>query len=207
MVDQSEQDASRPAATAREACSRLAAVGIRSGQMRPRESRPVKNGRFYVVGAAPPVAAKCGSGDLSMADLRAAGPALGPGWAFVVLPENPPGGVHLHPKGDAADRGTWCWYDQPDHFAPRLSDLVNAATYAVLDRELVVVDHVGSRNRAGNLYLSPGYRYTRTRRVIRAAKVRLAAVTPAELADRLTALVSADLTALDVDPGYGPALP
>jgi hypothetical protein len=77
-------------AAAGAACARLAAAGLRSGLIRPRGDRPVRNGRWYFLGSAPPpVVTRCGAGDLSLADLRAAGRALGAEWAFVVLPEDP----------------------------------------------------------------------------------------------------------------------
>lgn len=85
------------------ALHRLVTAGIRPGATRHRWDRPVKNGRWYALG--PGVVAKVGWGDLTLGNLRDSGPALGAGWAFVVLPANPPGGVHLHPSLPSAVRG------------------------------------------------------------------------------------------------------
>ena len=163
MVPDPRQD---PTAVARDVCARLVAAGLRPGLMRPRKDRPVKNGRWYVIGANPHTVTRCGAGDLSLADLRAAGPALGPGWAFVVLPEDP--------------------FEPSDAPPPALADLAATAIYAVLDGKLHTVDHVGARNRAGTMHVSPGYRYASTGRLIRTAPVRLPAITPDELAHQLT---------------------
>ena len=150
---------------AADVCAQLAAAGLHPGQMRPRETRPVKNGRWYIVGATSPPVTRCGAGDLSVADLRTAGEVLGAGWALVVLPEDP--------------------FERPDDPPPTLTELAADATYVVLGGQIRIVDHLGVRNRAGSMYDSPGYRRAQTGRLIRIAKVRLPAVTPGELADRL----------------------
>jgi hypothetical protein len=163
--------------------------GLRAGAMRNRRDRPVKNGRWYLVGAG--VAAKVGWGDLSLTDLHAVGATLPDGWVFLALPESPPGGQHLPyatVTGHAA-AGDWCWYDRPDHQpGPDVATLAHAARYAVVAGRVHVVDALGQRSRTGHVWVHPGYRYTRTGRVIRTARVRLPALTPAELLAELAAV-------------------
>jgi len=168
--------------------------------MRHRWDHPVKNGRWYALG--PGVVAKVGWGDLTLGNLRDALPALGDGWAFVVLPENPPGGVHLHPATSKAASGLWCWYDKPDHPKPRVSALAAEAQFSALDGQVASVDRTGLANRNGSVYLSLGYRYTEQGRFIQAAKVRFPAFTPAALTDRLLAVVGGDIVSVDVVDAY-----
>jgi hypothetical protein len=148
----------------------------------------VKNGRWYLVG--PRTACKVGWGDLALADLRAIAESNLAGWLFLALPESPPGGQHLPFTGEVgtARLGDWCWYDRPDHQpGPDLATLAAAAHFAVFDGLVYRVDALERRNRDGKVWISPGYRVTRTGRLIRAGRVKLPAVTPDELHDALTA--------------------
>lgn len=167
------------------------AGGIVPGAMRSRADRPLKNGRWYL--AAPGTLTKIGWGDLSFADLTAIAADLHHDKGiFLALPEHPPGGQHLpsHEWGEPASGGSWCWYDRPDDPpGPTIAELAAGADYAVLDGEVLYVDHYGAANRPGAVWIKRGYRCTRTGRILSTGTVRLLTITPEDLAARLTQLV------------------
>lgn len=154
-----------------------------------RWNRLAKNARWYLL--QPGWVGKVGWGDFSYENLRAVADLLSDAEAFVVLPENPPGGQHLPGHDPAVSPPGWCWYDRPDDEpGPTAVDLANAAIYAVIGTDISYVDTCGSANRAGNMWISPGYRYTSTGPVISRAKIRFTAITSDDLADRLDQLVA-----------------
>lgn len=157
--------------------------------MRNRWERLIKNSRWYHF--QPGRIAKVGWGDLSHHDLLGVAAALEPGQAFMVLGEHPRGSTQHLPWHEPDDSPPgWCWYDRPDDPpGPAAADLVHAATYAVIDKEIRYVDLDGAANRAGNVWVSPGYRYTSTGRLISRSKVRFAAISPGQLIARLDKVV------------------
>lgn len=164
--------------------------GLRRGALRARYDRPIKNGRWYL--ADRQTLTKVGWGDLSFVDLAAIAAALSGEAIFLALPENPPGGQHLpfHEPDEPISSGSWCWYDRPDDPpGPTVTELAGAARYAVLDGQVRYVDRYRQANRLGNVWVQRGYRYTRAGRILSTGKVRLRAIAPDHLTNRL-----ADLT-------------
>lgn len=62
----------------------------------------------------------------------------------------------------------------------------------MLDGEILFVNHTRKANRAGNLWLAPGYRYNATGRHISAAKVGFTALPPQQLRERRLGLVGGE---------------
>jgi hypothetical protein len=58
-------------------------------------------------------------------------------------------------------------------------------------------------NRAGNVWLSPGYRYTRAGRFIATAKVKFPAIDPVDLGQRLRDRIGSDLRAVTTFTTHG----
>ncbi len=150
--------------------------------MRGREDQAVKNGRWYIVRGG--TLTKVGWGDVSFNDLHHVAATLQHDRAFVVLPEHPPGGQHL-PSHVADHDDGWSWYDRADHTPPTIEALVDAAWFVIVDSELVFVDHHAEANRAGTVWLRRGRRIRRDGTVVPTAKVRVKAIRPSALAQRL----------------------
>jgi hypothetical protein len=145
----------------------------------------VKNGRWYLSSPGGLVT-KVGWGDLAWDDLERIANVLAAEQVFLVLPENPPGGMHL--PFDAHTGGRWCWSDRPDHIpGPTISELAAGAQFSVAAGEVHVVDNYARANRLGYVWVQRGYRYTRTGRLLSTGKVRVHALPPTDLAALLTA--------------------
>ena len=171
-------------------------AGVGIGQIRGRQDRPVKNGRWYLARGATvgrrSLLAKVGWGDLSFEDIEAFARQLGPDEILIVLPEHPPGGQHLpfHTPDAVVEPGTWCWYDRPDDPpGPTIADLVDGAWYAIVDRVVCVVDQFSEANRLGMIWRERGYRYTQTGRTVSTGRLRLKAIGPELLHQRLEQLL------------------
>lgn len=158
--------------------------GIRTGQLRNRNNRLIKNARWYLVRRSS--ISKIGWGDLSYTDLVDIAEHIAGRAAFVVLPERPRGGQHLpfHPPDEP--QSGWCWYDRPDDPpGPTTDHLAESASYAILNSTLRYVDRYGDANRVGNVWVRPGYRCTRGGRLISGAPIKVPVVSPEDLLDRL----------------------
>lgn len=137
---------------------------LRLGSTRYRADRLLKNGHHYLL--KPGVFAEVASGDRSLSDLQNIATNLRSDEMHVSTYEG-------------SIRGT------DEELGSELLGLVRSATYACLDGD---VRAVGEGNRLGNIWRSPGYRYTRLGKVIHRPDVKLKAITPIDLLARLVAI-------------------
>jgi hypothetical protein len=150
----------------------------------------VKNGVWVLAG--PDVLARLGAGDLALADLKAVADVLPKGWLFLALPEPSQDWLRRWHSGTVPGGGE---PPLPERFErPAESDLARLADeawFAVLDGQVRPVDQAGAARRAGHLvWVSPGYRYTRTGRRIATARVCLLAISSQQLLDALVEVTS-----------------
>lgn len=150
---------------------------IPPGAVRSRRDRPIRHGRWYL--ATPDGIAPIGWGDLSMGDLDQIAQHLGPAEMFLAIHE-----YANNPDGAGISR----WYDHQDR--PTIAALVAHATFVVTAGAVRIVDLYRRANRQGAMWVSPGYRHTRTDRIINTAKQRVLAISPERLADELTTLTT-----------------
>lgn len=146
------------------------------GSTRDRRDRPVRNGRWYLATSTGIVSV--GWGDLSMGDLDQVAAHLGPREMFLTLSEHISGGE---------DEVLLLWFAPSDQ--PTVAGLAVHATFVVTEGLIRVVDHYRRANRRGAIWISPGYRWTRSGRRIDTAKRRVVAITPDRLLDELDTLL------------------